>query len=753
MKQPGGKIRNGAVAILGLIALSISILVTVRFAHAQLADSPWPMFAHDAQHTGRSPYDTSTNPGTLKWKVPLLSFPFNGDYSAHEAASSPVIGVDGTIYIGSYDGNLYAFNPDGTPKWAFPTYLAGWPHKPTPIYSVPAVGADGTIYVASFYQGGYGSLYAANPDGTQKWITGTSYFEAPLTIGPDGTIYATDFELVMTFSPNGLRQIGSQLLLESPAAPAIGPDGIVYAEGTRQLGAFNPSLTQSWSFPFGYGSNLSYPSVSPSIAADGTIYAGSMNAGDFDMLYAVNPDGSEKWSFPPGGNPGHLSMTSTPVIGSDGTIYFGSDDGNLYAMNSGGTQKWSFKTDSSIFSTAAIGADGTIYFGAGNHFYALNPDGTQKWVFPVNGVIFPSPAIAADGTVYFSDWEEGNGVLGPGGYLYALGTSATPPATSIALASSLSFGNLALNDTLTKSVTIKNTGAHPLFIDGVTSTDAVQFPPGASTCPVGGVAPGATCAISVTFHPNTLGPLSAIVTLTDNANTGTQTVAVSGTGIADLTTSVASLSWGNVPFGYSIPLANFCANGLCLYNHQNVPVNLSESITGPNAADFKVTGGSCGATLGAAISGTTPTACSLAVTFTPGALGSESATLNVSDSPDASSPYHIPLSAAGTIPDTIWPLSLAYGNVSQASSQTLAAYVINNSPLTISLSDGISGPNASDFTITGGTCGATLAGKTTCSILVKFKPTSAAPESATLGIGVNQDPTSPHNVALSGTGT
>jgi hypothetical protein len=33
-----------------------------------LADSPWPMFRQNLNHTGLSPYDTSANPGKLKWK-------------------------------------------------------------------------------------------------------------------------------------------------------------------------------------------------------------------------------------------------------------------------------------------------------------------------------------------------------------------------------------------------------------------------------------------------------------------------------------------------------------------------------------------------------------------------------------------------------------------------------------------------------------------------------------------------------------
>ncbi len=85
--------------------------------------------------------------GTQKWV-----FPTGGLVGA-----SPAIGVDGTLYVGSNDFNLYAINPDGTQKWAF---LTGGD-----MGSSPAIGADGTLYVGS----GDGNLYAINPDGTQKW--------------------------------------------------------------------------------------------------------------------------------------------------------------------------------------------------------------------------------------------------------------------------------------------------------------------------------------------------------------------------------------------------------------------------------------------------------------------------------------------------------------------------------------------------------------------------------------------------------
>ena len=71
--------------------------------------------------------------------------------------SSPSIGSDGTIYVGSDDDNLYAINPDGSKKWAFKTR--------DEVESSPAIGSDGTIYVGSDDN----NLYAINPDGSKKW--------------------------------------------------------------------------------------------------------------------------------------------------------------------------------------------------------------------------------------------------------------------------------------------------------------------------------------------------------------------------------------------------------------------------------------------------------------------------------------------------------------------------------------------------------------------------------------------------------
>ncbi len=85
---------------------------------------------------------------------------------------------DGTIYIGSDDGNLWAIRPNGTEKWRFPTGDL--------IDSSPIVDLDGTIYIGSLN----GRVYAINPNGTQKWFfaTGGQITSSP-ALGQAGFIH------------------------------------------------------------------------------------------------------------------------------------------------------------------------------------------------------------------------------------------------------------------------------------------------------------------------------------------------------------------------------------------------------------------------------------------------------------------------------------------------------------------------------------------------------------------------------------
>lgn len=401
------------------LSIILAILL-IGITHAQLADSPSPTLKINSKHNGLSPYATNIEEPYVKWKFD----------TGNGVESSPAIGSDGTIYVGTFSDNFYAINPDGTLKWKFT-------REGEHFRSSPTLDQDGTIYVIAAvdlrplynptldsYEDMFGipTLYALNPDGTLKWeftagglASGILYSPA---IAEDGTIYmisggakkggTTDDPDVLrgdTFwaiNPDGTEKWHFDTGDAMYSAPALADDGTIYfgcADG--YFYALTPEGEEKWKFagenPTEYNSFNSVPSIGP----DGTIYAGSRDK----VLYALSPEGEMKWKF-------FMDDTveATPSIASDGTIYAGAyspgKDKYLYALNSDGTEKWRFETGEGVYGGPVIDANGILYFGSyDKYLYSLNPDGTERWRYKIGGGIIMPPVIDANGTLYVSSWD------------------------------------------------------------------------------------------------------------------------------------------------------------------------------------------------------------------------------------------------------------------------------------------------------------------------------------------------------------
>ena len=388
---------------------TVSVAVSVEDGGTQMSSttmsitgtSAWPRFQRDIGSTGQSPVDTSSATGTLKWEFNTIPGGKTG------IPSSASIGADGTIYVGSWDGNLYALSPtDGTVKWTYTTSIGQ-----TFANSAPAIGADGTIYIADPV-----NLYALNPTGTIKW-TATNAGGGPPAIGVDGTIYenGTNGNLY-ALSPTDGTVKWSYPIGSLTNAPAIGTNGTIYISGyafPQYGGAVGLTIVQTtdgftvetdangeliWSSNVGGGTSLA-------IGADGTIYGNGANG----KLYALTPTGTIKWSYTPYG-----TIDGSPAIGTDGTIYFGTGintDYDVYALSPNGTLKWEISKSDDMFGSPAIGADGTIYIsGLSGKLYALSPiNGTTKWEYSGGGGSggASSPVIGPDGTIYYGVTNNG----------------------------------------------------------------------------------------------------------------------------------------------------------------------------------------------------------------------------------------------------------------------------------------------------------------------------------------------------------
>gem|GEM_PF-754876 len=85
--------------------------------------------------------------GTEKWKLP---------FAEYSCPTSVIVDSQGTIYVGLESGEFHAINPNGTEKWSI-GMLGG-------LYSTPAIGSDGVIYLGS----NDGILYAIGADNSTK---------------------------------------------------------------------------------------------------------------------------------------------------------------------------------------------------------------------------------------------------------------------------------------------------------------------------------------------------------------------------------------------------------------------------------------------------------------------------------------------------------------------------------------------------------------------------------------------------------
>jgi parallel beta-helix repeat protein len=363
--------------------------------------SPWPMYGHDVRRTGQSEY-VGASKSEVKWNF-------------SNASSAPIIGPDGTIYVGQY-----AINPNGSQKW----------NLISPSFDGAAIDKDGTIYTGYAVQ----NLWAINPNGTLKWIfksgskvdTGSPHpvigsnaiVYVPLLVNYTPLVYyPLVWKLFAIYANNGTESWNYTVTGSFSQAPALDFDNTVYlcltGSGSNGLYAIKEGILK-WKYIQPIRS-----CGSPSISSDGTIYIQT------DMgLYAINPNNTLKWRASYTADPIANNM---PAISNDGTIHVISGN-KIFAIYPNGTQKWNFSSINNFASELSIGLDGVIYIGSNDvyaqsidhKFYAINPDGSLKWNYSAEEYSFSQPAIDSDGTVYVGAYGSN------GGKLYAFG-SRTPP--------------------------------------------------------------------------------------------------------------------------------------------------------------------------------------------------------------------------------------------------------------------------------------------------------------------------------------
>ena len=297
--------------------------------------------------------------------------------------SSPTLGVDGSVYIGTAY-NIQAVTNNGSTasnKWSLPY----------PVNSSPAVAVDGTIYFGSGP-----TFYSIRPDGSQKWsisLSNSSYVSTP-AIGPDGKVYFVCGGKLRCISSKGEQEWATQIDSTSDggalAGPVLGLDNSIYVGSSDSFWfyAIGPDGTQKWKKHL-----ADAPSESAAVQPDGHVYISAT------YVYAFSGSGSPTWTNSTWG-------LSPAAIGPSGTIYVADVDRALTAISPAGETKWQVLRYAVRFPTSTPAVDVTerIYYCTSNRLFAVAAAGNVEWVFvppmelPYEQVT--SPIIGGDGTIY-----------------------------------------------------------------------------------------------------------------------------------------------------------------------------------------------------------------------------------------------------------------------------------------------------------------------------------------------------------------
>jgi hypothetical protein len=286
--------------------------------------------------------------------------------------------------------------------------------------------------------------------------------------------------------------------------------------------------------------------------------------------------------------------------------------------------------------------------------------------------------------------------------------------------SPLAFGNVPVGGTAVLTVTVKNTGNAPLTGGtnswvGLTPTE-VNAPfslTAGGTC-TATLAVAATCTFPVTFAPTTTGASSKTLSQTYTGATVTPaSLNITGTGVYDLTVSPTSLAFGSVTDGITSTKTLTLTAGATAVTGITV---------GAFPAGYSRPAGAAGGTCTTALAANST--CTIIVQFAPTTVGAYNGTVAITSGfTVAGSP--VSLTGTGTTDATISPTPGAFGNVVTGTSKTITETLATGAAPLTGVTATVTGTGFSRPTGTaGGTCGATVAANTTCTIIVQYTATT-----------------------------
>lgn len=340
-------------------------------------------FRHGLKRHGYQPVGVP-DAVTVDWVLPAVN---TGEHTA--AKATPVAAPNGEIIIPGDTGTVYAVTPDGTVQWTAETEAGS-----RGIHGTPAI-ANGAVYIGAYD----GALYAFDlVDGTRLWraslgdAIGSSpaYYEGLVYIAvehipPDGTVFAVD--------------AASGEVVWKDARPQDHPHSTIAIDrdaGRLVVGA-NDGVCYAWSFPeleFQWRFETGGPIKGPVGTADGRAYLGSWD----ETVYCLDlQDGSMEWEFETDGG-----VMSGPAIDPAGTVFMASQAGTVYAIDGAtGADRWQYDVGASMIGSPTATPDHVLIGGYDARLYAIDKTAGEKvWSVEGNGHATSAALVRPDGIYY-----------------------------------------------------------------------------------------------------------------------------------------------------------------------------------------------------------------------------------------------------------------------------------------------------------------------------------------------------------------
>ncbi|MFB6129474.1 MAG: PQQ-binding-like beta-propeller repeat protein [Salinigranum sp.] len=343
-------------------------------------------FRGGLENRGYHPEVTVPDAVEVDWKIPGINV---GEHTA--AKASAVLDPAGNYVIPGDTGVVTSVTPDGRIRWTASTE----PSR-NGIHGTATV-ANGLVYVGAYD----GALYAFDVDtGRRVWRTklGDSIGSSP--VYHDGTVYVAVEFATPSGAVFGVDALSGRITWRdarptdhSHATIAIDLDAgrlIVGANDGFLYGWSYPDLERVWAFETGG------PIKGPIATYDGGAFFGSWD----HSIYRVSlEDGRERWSH----ETTRKVMGGAAIDPESGVLYVGGHDAKLHALEAAsGEQRWAFDTGGWIIGSASTTGEHVLTGSNDGNLYAIRTDtGEREWAaFGGGGDVSSDPLLTDVGIVF-----------------------------------------------------------------------------------------------------------------------------------------------------------------------------------------------------------------------------------------------------------------------------------------------------------------------------------------------------------------